>query len=425
MDVTRILPVSSERIPMEEICTDAFLMQTRMGAFSEAIVGFLDDVSQQILRSPDIREYPELMSLAYWLRKGNIRPMISEFNKTINEKEVVVPRGVAFQVAPSNVDSIFFYSWALSMLAGNINIVRVSQSHSEQVILLFDIIRECMQFERYDGVAKRNIILTYQHDKDISTFLSERADVRILWGGDDTITAIRSLPSKPTTKDIAFADKISYCIIKATPYLQLAEQRCKDIGRLFFNDAYWFDQMACSSPRIVYFIGDTASCEAASSKFWGNIAEELKEHRLVDTISVAMNKLVFLFESARDNIKLIKPPIFKYDQPSVVRIMGNDSYIPLEHCGGGLFFERFFDKLNDLKFVVHPKDQTVTYFGFKKKTLENFILSVGGRGIDRIVPIGQAMDFSPVWDGYVLLNELTKRVSLIGDNSNLRAHNAS
>ena len=26
---------------------------------------------------------------------------------------------------------------------------------------------------------------------------------------------------------------------------------------------------------------------------------------------------------------------------------------------------------------------------------------------------GQAMSFSPVWDGYVLLNELTKRIVLL------------
>ena len=413
MDVTRIIPVYNEKIPVAEICTDDFLMQDRTGTFSETIISFLSDVSQHILKTPNITRYPELVSLAYWLRKGNIQPIISDFHKTIDEKEVVVPRGVAFHVAPSNVDSIFLYSWALSMLAGNINIVRVSQSHSEQITLLFDVIRKCMQFERYNAVAKRNIILTYQHNEDISVFLSERADVRILWGGDETITTIRSLPSKPTTKDIAFADKFSYCIIKATAYLQLTEEKCIEIGRLFFNDAYWFDQMACSSPRIVYFIGDVSTCEAASSRFWKTVADELKQRRVEDTMSIAMNKLVFLYESALEDISLKRHENFEYDKPAVVRIAVNDKRIPSEHCGGGFFFECFLDKLNDLMLVVQAKDQTVTHFGFEKKDLQNFILSVGGKGIDRIVPIGQAMNFSPVWDGYVLLDELTKRIVLI------------
>jgi hypothetical protein len=326
---------------------------------------------------------------------------------------VVVPRGVAFHIAPSNVDTIFLYSWALSMLAGNINIVRVSQSHSEQITLLFDVIRECINFERYDEVAGKNIILTYQHDENISTFLSKRTDIRILWGGDETISTIRSLPSKPTTKDIAFADKFSYCVIKATAYLQLTEEKRRKIGSLFFNDAYWFNQMACSSPRIVYFVGDAAACEAASPKFWGNVADELKQRSVVDTMPVAMNKLVFLYEYALDDINLINTRNFEYDKPSVVRIAANDMHIPSEHCGGGFFFECFLGKLDDLMFVVQQKDQTVTHFGFEKENLQKFILSVGGKGIDRIVPIGQAMNFSPVWDGYVLLNELTKRVGLM------------
>lgn len=413
MDVTRIIPVFNEKIPITEICADDFLLQDRMSAFSEESVAFLDDMSQHILKTPDIRRYPELVSLAYWLRKGNIRPVISDFCKTIDENEVVVPRGVAFHIAPSNVDTIFLYSWALSMLAGNINIVRVSQSHSEQITLLFDVIRKCIKFERYDEVAGKNIILTYQHDENISTFLSKRADIRILWGGDETISTIRSLPSKPTTKDIAFADKFSYCVIKATAYLQLTEEKRRKIESLFFNDAYWFNQMACSSPRIVYFVGDAAACEAASPKFWGNVADELKQRSVVDTMPVAMNKLVFLYEYALDDINLISTQNFEYDKPSVVRIAVNDMHIPSEHCGGGFFFECFLGKLDDLMFVVQQKDQTVTHFGFEKENLQKFILSVGGKGIDRIVPIGQAMNFSPVWDGYVLLNELTKRVGLI------------
>src|SRR5229473_1854189 len=36
------------------------------------------------------------------------------------------PRGLVFHVPPANVDTIFVYSWALSALAGNRNVVRIS-----------------------------------------------------------------------------------------------------------------------------------------------------------------------------------------------------------------------------------------------------------------------------------------------------------
>ena len=36
--------------------------------------------------------------------------------------------------------------------------------------------------------------------------------------------------------------------------------------------------------------------------------------------------------------------------------------------------------------------------------------SINGRGIDRFVPIGQALAFGSVWDGLDLLHEFSKRV---------------
>ncbi len=35
------------------------------------------------------------------------------------------------------------------------------------------------------------------------------------------------------------------------------------------------------------------------------------------------------------------------------------------------------------------------------------------KGIKRIVPVGQSLAFTPVWDGYVLFNELTRRVTVL------------
>ena len=415
MNVTSIVPVYNKEITVTEICSDDFLTQDRMNAFDGIAIGFLDAVSQLILKSPNIRTYPELISLAYWLRKANITKIVVDFRKTIDEdKEVVVPRGVAFHVAPSNVDSIFLYSWALSLLAGNINIVRVSQNHSEQIILLFDAIRKCMQNMDYNEIVSKNIILTYQHNEAISAVLSENADIRVLWGGDTTISSIRSFPAKPTTKDIAFADKFSYCVINSNKYNKLDQEESTEIGRLFVNDAYWFDQMACSSPRIVYFVGSPSECLTARQNFWRSVAAGLHKRQFADTMPVAMNKLVFLYESVANEVSISNKAKFEYDKPTVVRLADiKRDRLASDHCGGGFFWECSIEKLDDLSNYVHRKDQTLTQFGFEKEELREFILSLRGKGIDRVVQIGQALDFAPIWDGYVLLNELTKRVCVL------------
>ena len=56
---------------------------------------------------------------------------------------------------------------------------------------------------------------------------------------------------------------------------------------------------------------------------------------------------------------------------------------------------------------------TLSYYGFTKEKLTNVIRKIEPSGIDRIVPIGRTMDFSLVWDGYELINTLSRRVEII------------
>jgi hypothetical protein len=45
--------------------------------------------------------------------------------------------------------------------------------------------------------------------------------------------------------------------------------------------------------------------------------------------------------------------------------------------------------------------------------IQEFVLSHHLRGIDRIVPMGSAMDIGLIWDGYDLINVLSRVVSVI------------
>jgi hypothetical protein len=61
---------------------------------------------------------------------------------------------------------------------------------------------------------------------------------------------------------------------------------------------------------------------------------------------------------------------------------------------------------------VVRRDQTVTHFGFTAPELTDFARAVAGAGIDRLVPIGEALTFAAVWDGYDLLREFTRVTTL-------------
>ena len=78
----------------------------------------------------------------------------------------------------------------------------------------------------------------------------------------------------------------------------------------------------------------------------------------------------------------------------------------------GLFFEYETNDLNKISDFLNKKFQTLTYFGLHKEICKKIIIGNLTNGIDRIVPIGQALDISFNWDGYDLNKSLTRIIEI-------------
>ena len=50
----------------------------------------------------------------------------------------------------------------------------------------------------------------------------------------------------------------------------------------------------------------------------------------------------------------------------------------------------------------------MSYFGFQENELKKFVFNNNLKGIDRIVPIGEAQDIDFKWDGFDLIKTLSK-----------------
>jgi hypothetical protein len=68
--------------------------------------------------------------------------------------------------------------------------------------------------------------------------------------------------------------------------------------------------------------------------------------------------------------------------------------------------------LEELVPLLTERDQTLSYFGFARSQLKELALSLPIRAIDRIVPIGTALNFSTIWDGGNLLQSFSRQVDL-------------
>ena len=409
-NIQQFVPEVTAASDVTSLCPDGFFEQLPVAPLDPMAIDFLDEIAAGIFKIPSVKEFPELAALAFWLRKANVHSIIDEFKRTVGKTEVPQPLGVAFHVAPSNVDTIFLYSWALSLLAGNLNLVRVSQNVTPQLDLLLNLLRQVIAYPRFRLLRERNIILTYPHDDHTSRFLSQHADARLVWGGDETVRRLRSFPAKPTTREISFADKVSACLVHAARYVEMPENARAASTGAFYNDAYQFDQMACSSPHFVFFAGTEQNCETASEIFWTALADEVKRRGQHDAMSTTIDKLVGAYELLGRDLDAK----WKHGQspggPVVMRVPLTALASSREKCGGGFFVESFVADPTQIGPVIQPGDQTLSYIGFTRDEMLEAAKSLSVRGIDRIVPVGQALNFSPVWDGYVLLAELTKRV---------------
>jgi hypothetical protein len=349
------------------------------------------------------------MALAFWFKKSNMAGLKTAFDEQRADK-IWLGRGLVFHIAPSNVDTIFVYSLFLSMLVGNINIVRLSSTSNEQLDALLTVINKIAESDEFSAMRRRFMIVRYEHDERISAEFSQVCDIRVIWGGDETIRRIRAIPLKPTAIELTFADKFSFCLIKAAEFLV-----CPDPERVinsFYNDAYTFDQNACSSPRLVVWVGDDKSVAAARDLFWSQLKSEVNRKLTEPVPGLAMNRLVAQYSvaaEATDEVSIVPPAGAPLDRVLLTSPVDIKRAL---HCGGGLFYEYIIGKLAQLADLITAKDQTISSYGFDRSEMASFIADCHPAGIDRIVPIGQALDFSVIWDGHDLLREFCREIDL-------------
>ncbi len=373
--------------------------------FHESLVDAAVDLSQRIFHDPEARGHPELLALAYWMRKAEIIRLTAQFRSLQLDQRVLTPRGLVFHLPPRNVDTIFVYSWLLAALTGNRSVVRLSPQRSESTGILLRLVRETLAAAA-EPARGGTMIVSYGHEAEPTEMLSALCDTRVIWGGDQTVEIIRRSPLPPHAKEITFPDRYSLSAIRADTYAGLPEKKRDYMADQFFNDAFWFDQLACSSPRLVVWCGTASETRAASADFFRRVAGCVDRRRYVLPAAASMQKLAYTCSA------ILNSPVVECRRYTGLTVLTLDSLAGFQrsHPGGGLFFEAHLKSLLELAAFLGRRDQTLTWFGFTPDELHALVRSLNGRAIDRIVPIGQALQFHRFWDGYDLLQEFCRCV---------------
>lgn len=376
--------------------------------FSDEVVDFCNAFSKRIFSDPEAKRYPELQSLAFWMRKSEVTRMRAEFQTADRPPVRLVPRGLAFHIPPTNVDTISIYSLLLALLTGNRNIVRLSPRAAEQSHILVRLLNASLS-EASPTLRDNIVVITYGRDTAINSAISSACDVRIIWGGDATVNSLRSVPMSPHGRDISFPDRYALCAIGAAQYLRSDEKARNELAKRFFNDIFWFDQMACSSPHVIAWCGPPEPVADASSDFYRRVGEYIVARGIVAEPATRISKFTFACRAVLD-----RPVDLYSNYGNELSVIGLEALSGLsrEHSGGGLVYHLCLSHLGELVPFVQRRDQTLTHFGFAYEQLDQFAQELNGRGIDRMVPIGEALSFRRHWDGMDLFQELTRAVYL-------------
>ncbi len=399
---------------IEEVELEDILAQLRgspanaLSPFAPEILDFCANFSRALFHDAEAKRFPELQALAFWMRKAELERLRQEFDRLKTDHTWPVPRGLVFHVPPANVDTVFVYSWLVSVMVGNRNILRISPRAALQTTVICRVFDECLETAG-EAMQHNTAMIRYAHEQEITAAISAVADVRVIWGGDHSVNDIRSVPIPPHCKELTFPDRYAMSVVRASKYLALDEKMRRDLSAQFYNDTFWFDQMACSSPRLLIWCGDPEDCSAASAVFLRELHAEVNRRGYELDASGSMNKFTFLCRSILDQPVISAERV---DYQLTVAQLENITKLDRNHCGGGFLFQYYARRLEDLADHVSRRDQTLTYFGFDLPEMMSFARLLNGRGIDRIVPVGKALTFQRYWDGYDLLAEMIRHVRI-------------
>ena len=373
--------------------------------YSVPAVEFLAALSKALLALPAARQYPDIAAFGYWCRAANLAKLSREFGTQYPR----LGRGLVLHIAPANVPVNFAFSFAFGLLAGNGNIVRIPERDFPQVEIICDEIAKLFALPAHSRVASMNRLVKYPRSDEITGALSVHCQARMLWGGDATIAHLRKLPTHPRSVDIAFADRYSFCLMQAEAVLSVDEQVIAELARGFFNDVFLLDQNACSSPHLVIWQGSDEQAHRAQNRFWSAMAAHLEQRYEIAPIH-AVDKFVNLCRTA--NALPQASGSIRHDN-LIYRISLNGLPADIERHRGqcGFFYEYVTEGLGCIAGIVSERYQTLTCFGVDRDALVGFIIDEGLTGIDRVVPVGKALDMGAIWDGYNLVQELSRIVS--------------
>ena len=381
------------------------LVKKTLNPFDDIICDFFDSLSQDIFKKKKIFNDSDILTLGFWLRKKNILKLKNSFY----DEEFKRPLGIVFHITPNNVPINFAYSLFFGLITGNTNIVKVPSKKYLQVEYLCQSINNLLKIKKFNILKKMINIIRYENDDKITEEISKKSNARIIWGGDQTVKKIKNISTPIKCVDITFPDRYSFSVVNLEGLKNLNNLNFLNFVKKFYTDNYTFDQNACNSSHLVFWIGKKKD-KKLIDKFWIELNSYVtKKVDYPETVSTDKYNKICTDLIYFSNIKKLK--IYSKN----LHVVTLNKLIPkneLQRGQWGYFYQYLSNDISILPKIITEKYQTLSYFGLDPDFFKKFIQKNEISGIDRIVPIGRSMEMNYLWDGYNLLSALTRIIDI-------------
>ena len=157
---------------------------------------------------------------------------------------------------------------------------------------------------------------------------------------------------------------------------------------------------------MIFWLGSHKELtEKAKQRWWHAVARESAAYAL-QPIKVS-TKYTDAWEFAMtcpqiDTIEHIKNAVYIYTLSSLPEDITTLS------GAFGQFFQYSISALDEIMPYMDKKIQTVSVLGIHPAIIRQLLLAHCVMGVDRVVPVGQAMDMSILWDGMNMIESLSR-----------------
>ncbi|QYZ79896.1 acyl-CoA reductase [Methanofollis formosanus] len=388
----------------------------------DAVIDLLVKLGRKIIQNPEINTLQGVSYISLWLRRKNLEQIgktnygdcryLDTFVPVDNHVALSAqPRGVVCQWVATNVPTLAFFSLAQAILSKNGSIAKVPEENSAFILALLKELSTIstssngVTYHGRDIVRAISLVSFEGRNPEISRMFSLIADCKVIYGGSEAIRSILALPQKDHCETIVFGPKYSFSVfdrayIESERFEKALENSVKDIAV--------FNQMACSSPQVLFFEKSRYSLEEIGSKMKGYFEQLPPLLRHQDTDSAILANTInmrsrFLLS---DHQNIIVP-----DDLGWTILMDTTTRLE-DPIHGKCIFIKEIESVNNVFDLITRKIQAVTVCIGDEEKRCSFAREATYRGVDRIVVPGATHDYDQPWDGILPLSRLVRWVIL-------------